>query len=1233
MPPRKRRTLVMVPPAPAADPARVCLERVATLASRTLDMAVGLAPQRDGALAWKAVAVHPLQALETEYQGIVRDSARGISDPDQHKAVESKEMGRFFLFDAGTPRLLGVAPGEAYEGMRFPMLEDRLRDATLWQRRAARAIADASDGAAVDSRAVGAALLEGWRQAWAVHQGFFTMPRAVPVPRLDEARRQLHGLDRAIAEAMSWDDYAASANRLSRGIGQLERALQGLSSVQMFYVIEGFYLYRLLVRYRIDSDTAISAEDIAKASGQLTSIVNDGQGWLGDWIRDKLLTLMERLQAVDASGDTRFFLKGGRAIAYLEGRPKNGKSDWDTQILINPDLPAAQWYDLFQRVHNAVLLSLKDFKTELYTLLYEKVPAFQAHLDAIEGAIEGAIPVPGGDDAPDPIDAPEPPATDLELPVPGGPSAQRANCKAELIDIGLPRYDTVEAREQWVQLRDGILRSPDDGMPYPGYLYYINEYLMMIREVFTGTSPSMRKAPKRIERLHQILTSTDPRLAAAIEGEDGHASLAKRLPRSVAAVKAQPDQAAGRALIVLLDQFLEAYGLDADPGFAASFDGFFAEALPDAATHATYPSGLTDAIDELGARKQDWLDACKPLTDAIGFGHWVSAAMEEHLVRRAGFMRENRTALDGLLRDVTSLLSDREELELQMAVSGSLAAHLQADYVEFARREALDPLDAVTVGLYTRTPAARPAEVLAIVAPRVADHVAAHQDLFTLEESADGTAIRVYWASIADIPPFKYRPLVFTLSVAGAVEGWPRLSHIWGNPVLGLRDLIRAYQRRSAVVEEFGRRGRLRETTQALIEILTRAENPEPTDRDAAEAKRCHHLMISSEDYVNGPAADYPPNCYPDRAWRIGMTGNRPELKRRLTLPPSAGDRTLDLLVVNQGHGGWKLFSEARWTAADLKTFLVDPMVASGLRAHIVVLDFCLSASLLGTFAPLCAAGGRIFAGVYSITAILMTKELWAGIRPALERRDRTAVLHAIEERLAACAADGTGQVHADPVRHMSEEALAAHLARHPGDRDAISAFRCLWRIGEALRNPDMPLPDAHAELLALKWSPLPWDNIGPEEASILRLLPNAAAAFTAGVRAGMVRAVRRRVEAILTDPAYRIGLDPAALAAVPLFGPASPNLWEMMIGDRTRLLALARGLRRCPTAFALFDSGTRALTVDAALVGSPIAGEVRALLDRLDETAAADAVRTLEELKTSGVVQTFDPVADYGQG
>ena len=55
---------------------------------------------------------------------------------------------------------------------------------------------------------------------------------------------------------------------------------------------------------------------------------------------------------------------------------------------------------------------------------------------------------------------------------------------------------------------------------------------------------------------------------------------------------------------------------------------------------------------------------------------------------------------------------------------------------------------------------------------------------------------------------------------------WPQLSFVWGYPVLSLRDLVWDYIKQCGHTEEVAARRRLHKTAQALIDIISKFENP-----------------------------------------------------------------------------------------------------------------------------------------------------------------------------------------------------------------------------------------------------------------------------------------------------------------------------------------------------------------------------------------------------------------------
>lgn len=1217
-------------PPPAPDPAAQCLDQVALIASTRLQQAITRIAPRDAALTWKAAAVHPLQALETEYQGIVHDAVRGIGNVDRRKQVEGKALSEFFFFDAGAPRLLGVGQGEPYAGEDFPFLEDKLR-AAREQLQAAALLLQPPPGAQVDGAELRQHLQAAYDVTLAARNAFLTLPgsRQWPVPPVVAAGVALTGIADAIGTVTRVDDFQKIIKLISQADASLTEAAVGLGTVQMFYVIESFYLFRLLIRYRIESPRGLSDDAIAEASGALTDIVTNGHDWLSAWLRDKIVELAARIASVDPSGNTLFFLKGGRAIRYLEGHPERGKNDWDTQIVINPELPAAAWYELFLRVSNTVLLALKDYKAELYMLLHHYAGRFAQELAEHPAPMDIDPPSPAQlfdtvfdrmeiDDLADRMEVDEPP-DDVS-------DRKKANCKAELIDVGLPRYDTVEAREQWTQLRQHIFVAPD-GIPYPGYYYYIAEYLHMIREVFAGASPSLRKAPARIERLYGILQL--PGVEQLMDHDHGHA-VADTMPKSLNLVMQIGDTPTRYALIVLLENFIKAYGLGQEPGFATTLDEVFAESLPNAAGLAPYSPALREAI----AGAANWTAGLTTFTDAIGYCQWFSKGVEAHLEHRGAFVLSHKDdVFDPFLRDffAKSIFKPTEELEVQAAARGSYGAWLQGDYAMSPRLADLDPPTYLSVGLYSARDEADPASILELVAP-IVEQCLPNAGQFNIAPDAD--AIRVYWAEPQPIapffePPYVYAPLAIEIRVIPPPSR-PLLSYVWGLATLSLRDLIREYRREAAETEEYGRRIKLRETAGALTEIMTRAANPEPRNPAVAAMRRGagHHLMISSASLAIGPGGAYPATYYPDLAYEVLLTDNRPALRAALTLQPRVPDppvdRSLDLLVINQGHGGIGAFDH--WSADDLSTYLVRPLLDSGVRASIIVLDFCLSSSLIDAFAPLCAAGGVIVSNVYSIAEVIMTTELWSEIKQPLEHRNLGAIQAAINARARAVSAGVTGLAHLQQVRTWTELQTTQYLQAFPADFDAVSITRYLPAIAAALQDPAAAPAQVFADLIAVRAAP----NLGLNEQVVLVGMPAAIGQMTPAIVTQITGQLQNRLSAILTLPSYGLQLNPQNVAGMPLFGPHS--LWRLVHENRMQLLALARGLRRCPTPFTSFDADTQELTLDTNLVGAAIAPQVAALLQQIEPNAPGEVQQIIGLLFQQQVVANLNGINNYLQ-
>ncbi|UYY59377.1 hypothetical protein [Sphingomonas sp. S2-65] len=838
------------------DPAVRALARVAEWV--TSDMArdmVTMPVPKDSALGWKAASVHPLQILATQYQAIVNDATRGVTDFAARQRIESAAMSDFYFFDGSEPRLLGVGKGQGYGGDPFPLATDGLLDASKRLSRA-RVLATLPHSGPAIREAISAAYL----QASNVLGGFHRLPMsdAWGVAPIVAAERLLANLGPAIAAIATPADVDRVTKVIAGAITQLEAALEGVGSVQMFYSIERFYLFRLLVRYKLHSDNLISAGEITAASSALTKLVTNGHAFLTEWLAEKIVDLGNRVIAADGTGNTLFFLKGGRALNYALGTPDLGTNDWDTQIVINPQLPAERWYAIFLRTSNAALLALKEYKTELYMLMSHHAGQFYDELSRAEG---GGLP-----------DAPVKPAETYSY---------SANVKAELIDVGLPRYDTVEAHEQWRTLRENILPAAPGAMPIPGYVYYINEYLTMVREFFSAASSSPDKLKKRLERLLQVLSRPEVDQLAGPLAQSLHAAL----PLSVASIAglmiAQPIK---NGLIYQLDHFYHAYRLQAEPRMAARFDAFFATSLPNrlALAMLVYPPGARQTLAAAEtANPPELAPGCTELTDSVGFCQWVSNQMQAHLDARAAAVAA-RPELDRFERCLVanSIFSQAEELEIQLAGGFAKAAASYADYLQFNRAADLDPATYLALGIYCARANTDPHTVLEVVQPAVQQCLTETMGTLDVDDQypAPPGVLRILWGEEMTFAPLgAYQPLAAEIAIHADPPRRPLLNYIWGLPVLSLRDLILEYQERAAEVDEFGMRARLTRTIAALSEMAMHAANVQPPNLtiDALIRNRCHHLMISSTSYAIARDGEYPSSYRPDRAFQLMMTGNR----------------------------------------------------------------------------------------------------------------------------------------------------------------------------------------------------------------------------------------------------------------------------------------------------------------------------------------------------------------------
>jgi len=564
------------------------------------------------------------------------------------------------------------------------------------------------------------------------------------------------------------------------------------AAVRMNHLIEGFYLFRLLVPYRIRSEQPITDDLRAELSGELTRLLHNGDagrmGWLSAWLTAKIAELARSIQALNKPGEQRrvvFFLKGGRALNFYLGTPEKGENDWDTQVVIDPRLPAQDWYRCYSEVHDVLLAALRKFKAEFTALVESNASSFAEYLCGRTAPDVADDEASAGNEA-----------SDIRS------KGDSATCKAELIDVGIPRRDSASALEEWTRLSaPGALLEAAGGVVYPHRTYYLNEYLMMIREAFLPHADA-KKVPKRLTRFGLILAGKGPSMVDP-----------KRLavlPRTADRIATLQPAARSELFGIMFSEFAEAYNLVQDRGLAALFD-------TEAAAMIATPPALLPALAQV-------LDGAQAsMATDIGVAHALSERMAAHWAARTGFFRARQEFFDGFLRELARATNRAlRELGAQFAVAGSYAARLHAGHLRMAP-DGLEPIRRILVKLQCPRGTSE-AQVMAAVADAVAK-AAADSGQLALADVADPKkrSLVLVWREATQIDPFRYAPLVMKIrGAAQAGSQLPVLASIDGIPVLDLRYLAADYLKKTSKIDEQGSRRVLAAAAAAVSEMLSR---------------------------------------------------------------------------------------------------------------------------------------------------------------------------------------------------------------------------------------------------------------------------------------------------------------------------------------------------------------------------------------------------------------------------
>ncbi|MGC2777928.1 MAG: hypothetical protein WA418_20055, partial [Bradyrhizobium sp.] len=578
----------------------------------------------------------------------------------------------------------------------------------------------------------------------------------------------------------------------------LSSIVRGFCTVTNNETIPHFFLLRLLVPYHLAVKQQEDGIYRSIASSQLTKLLHNGQDWLFKLLQRMVVALSDEL-----GSDVVFFLKGGRGLAYLLGTPERGENDWDTQILINPYLPEDQWWQTYERVRlivdNMLLRDNFVFSANLMTNAGTLIASVETYAETKATSPETVdklinnIFVLTWQDVIDEDALSLDPLLSLESVWREVTEKPSGGCKAELIDVGIPRYYTIELLQQWLYVRQGIRNT--NGVPYPGASYFIDDLIEVIRESDAGISPSSNKRETRLERLLEVLGTEDAKLYILWE---------QSLAKAAGLVLCQ-QQISGIGLpsiksltSILLGQFCVAYELGLDPNLAGAFD-------------AVTSTMLKELILAMSSENE-----IKQAGSVFGWCQAVSTMMTKHLADRGGFLMSQNSAITGLA--VKAAVVSKA-----LAVAdGSYAANLQRLIASSTIEGNVIPAELAAIAVHCETCVSESdisTSLLETFAQTV-EHIASESLAFGTVGKADASkAVNVFAKASLPLGNTSYCPLLVRFELRPRLNARVALNRAGPLNVWSLMELIPWCRWRAARVGEWATRWLLAETLGTLIEM------------------------------------------------------------------------------------------------------------------------------------------------------------------------------------------------------------------------------------------------------------------------------------------------------------------------------------------------------------------------------------------------------------------------------
>ncbi|NPU63588.1 hypothetical protein HL667_01090 [Bradyrhizobium sp. 83012] len=596
------------------------------------------------------------------------------------------------------------------------------------------------------------------------------------------------------------DEARAAASTCLRNLIAVRDALRsiiyGFCIVTNNEAIPHFFLLRLLVPYSLIVKKSEDGIYRSIASSQLTKLLHNEQEWLF-----KLLQRMIAALSRELDGKVVFFLKGGRGLAYLLGTPERGENDWDTQILIDPHLPPDEWWRLYEWtraiVDNMLLRDNFVFSANLManaqslaeaTKTYATTKAVSA--ETVDKVIDNVF-VLAWQDMIDENALGLDPLLSLESVWRDIADKPSGSCKAELIDVGIPRYYTIELLQQWRHVRGGI--NSVNGVPYPGASYFIDDLIDVIRESDAGISPSSNKRETRLARLLEVLGTDDAQLYVA--WEQGFVKTAGLVLCQQQVSRVGLPRIRDLAWI-LLGQFCVAYELALDPGLAEAFDVVNSATLKD----------LIDGMSSENEIKQaglvfKWCDA-------------VSAMMTMHLAERGRFVLSQNSAIFGLTAQVAVAP------KVSAVAEGSYAANLHRLFASPTIEGNVIPAEFAAIDLHYETCVSESeiSDSQLDGFAQTVEQAASRIPAFGIVGKIDVLkTVNVFAKTSLPLGTTSYCPLLIRFSLRPRLSSNIVLNRVGPLAVSGLLELIPWCRGRAADVGEWATRWKLAETLGTLI--------------------------------------------------------------------------------------------------------------------------------------------------------------------------------------------------------------------------------------------------------------------------------------------------------------------------------------------------------------------------------------------------------------------------------